>query len=62
MRILKINGRGRWGCFPVELGLETLNFSYLPLRATDKLEYRRIRTTFENMNLPSAHGKKIEKI
>ena len=41
-----------WECFPVELGLETWHFSYLPLRATDKLEYRRIRTTFENMNLP----------
>ena len=41
------------GCFPVELGLKTWHFSYLPLRATDKLEYRRIRTTFENMNLPN---------
>ena len=42
-------------CFPVKLGLETWHFSYLPLRATDKLEYRRIRTTFENMNLPNLY-------
>ena len=49
-----MNDRGRWECFPVELDLEIWHFPYLPFRATDKLEYRRIRTTFENMNLPNA--------
>ena len=35
------------------MGVAGGGVSYLPLRATDKLEYRRIRTTFENMNLPN---------
>ena len=30
IRILEKYGRGMWGCFPVELGLEILQFSFLP--------------------------------